>query len=292
MDKFTLMLDHLKTMLDVHLFTLGSTAITLWTLLSLSILAIVLVYVSKLLKRWLVNGVLARRGMEVGVRQAIGTITHYVFVFIGFLVILSNAGIDLTALNVLAGAIGIGLGFGLQSSANNFISGLIILFERPLKVGDRIHVGGVEGDVVRIAARATTIRTNQNIEIIVPNAEFVSSQVINWSHSDRKVRFDIPVGVSYSSDPEVVRQALLEVAAEHRGVLASPSADVIFEEFGDSALQFVLRVWSTDYITIPKILRSDLNFAIQKKFREKNIQVPFPQRDVHIRSSVTGLENR
>jgi small-conductance mechanosensitive channel len=228
--------------------------------------------------------VLARRDVELGVRQAIATIFHYVFVFIGFLIILSTAGIDVTALNVLAGAIGIGVGFGLQTIANNFISGLIILFERPIKVGDRIQVGDVTGDVVRIAARATSIRTNDNIDIIVPNADFISSQVINWSHSDREVRLHVPVGVSYSSDPEKVREILLEVASEHKGVLKSPAPDVIFVEFGDSSLNFDLRVWTSDYITKPKILRSDMNFAIRKKLKERGIEIPFPQRDVHIRS--------
>ncbi len=203
---------------------------------------------------------------------------------IGVLVILGTAGIDLTTLNVLAGAVGIGVGFGLQTITNNFISGLIILFERPVKVGDRIQVGDVTGDVVRIGARATTIRTNDNIEIIVPNADFISSQVINWSHSDREVRLHIPVGVSYSSNPEEVRDILLEVAASHHGVLTHPPPDVVFMEFGDSSLNFDLRVWTSDYITKPKILRSDLNFAIRKEFRSRGVEIPFPQRDIHVRS--------
>jgi small-conductance mechanosensitive channel len=275
----------LKQSLDIQLFSLGGASFTIWTLLYLSILFFLLVFVSRRIKNWLMNSVLARRDVEIGVRQAIATIFHYVFVFIGFLIILSTAGIDLTTLNVLAGAIGIGVGFGLQTVANNFISGLIILFERPIKVGDRIQVGDITGDVARIAARATSIRTNDNIDIIVPNAEFISSQVINWSHSDREVRLHVPVGVSYSSDPEKVRDILLEVAAEHKGILKSPPPDVIFMEFGDSSLNFDLRVWTSEYITKPKILRSDMNFAIQKKFKERGIEIPFPQRDIHIRSS-------
>jgi len=279
----------MKEILDIHLFVLGGTEFTLWTVLYLVVLVVALVFISRMVKRWLANRVLARRDLDLGVRQAIATIFQYLFVLVGFLIILSTAGIDLTTLNVLAGAVGIGVGFGLQTIANNFISGLIILFERPVKVGDRIQVGDVTGDVVRIGARATTIKTNDNIEIIVPNAEFISSQVINWSHSDREVRLHIPVGVSYSSNPEEVRDILLEVAASHQGVLKSPPPDVIFTEFGDSSLNFDLRVWTSDYITKPKILRSDLNFAIRKKFRERGIEIPFPQRDIHVRSGAFVL---
>jgi small-conductance mechanosensitive channel len=279
-------IEYVKDVLDIRLFVLGGAQFTVWTTLYLVVLIVVLVFVSRRLKLWLVDTVLARRQVELGVRQAIATIFQYLFVCIGLLVVLSTAGIDLTTLNVLAGAVGIGVGFGLQTIANNFISGLIILFERPVKVGDRIQVGEVAGDVVRIGARATTITTNDNIEIIVPNAEFISSRVINWSHSDREVRLHIPVGVSYSSNPEEVREILLEVAASHRGVLKKPSPDVIFIEFGDSSLNFDLRVWTTDYIAKPKILRSDINFAIRKKFKERGIEIPYPQRDIHLRSGV------
>ncbi len=284
------MFTFMKEILGIRLFMLGDTEFKVWTVLYLGVLFVVLILISQLLKRWLVNSALARRQFELGVRQAVGTIFQYLFVFIGLLVILSTAGIDLTTLNVLAGAIGIGVGFGLQTIANNFISGLIILFERPIKVGDRIQVGEITGDVVRIGARATTIKTNDNIDIIVPNAEFISSQVINWSHSDREVRLHVPVGVSYTSDIDEVRNVLLEVAASHHGVLKVPSPDVMFKEFGESSLNFDLRVWTADYITKTKVLQSDLNFAILKKFRECGIEIPFPQRDVHVRSGAVVLQ--
>ena len=263
MEKFQSIYVQLRDALDIRLFTLGNDDVTLWTLLQLAVLIWALLYFARLLKSWLIEKVLARREVELGVRQAIGTIFQYVFVSIGLLIVLSTSGIDLTALNVLAGAIGIGVGFGLQTIANNFISGLIILFERPIKVGDRIQVGDITGDVVRIAARATTITTNDNIEIIVPNAEFISSRVINWSHTDRMVRLHVPVGVSYSSDPEHVRRLLIAIAAEHSSVLKTPEPDVIFERFGESSLDFVLRVWTTEFITKPQVLQSELNFSIQ-----------------------------
>jgi small-conductance mechanosensitive channel len=281
---------YVKELLDFRLFTLGGTTFTMWTVLYLAVLVMALVFISRRLKRWLIDSFLARRDLDPGVRQAVATIFQYLFLLTGLLIILSTAGIDLTTLNVLAGAVGIGVGFGLQTIANNFISGLIILFERPIKVGDRIQVGEVTGDVVRIGARATTIKTNDNIEIIVPNSEFISTQVINWSHSDREVRLHIPVGVSYSSNPEKVRDILLEVAASHKGVLSNPPPDVIFTEFGDSSLNFDLRGWTSDFITKPKILRSDLNFAIRKRFSERGIEIPFPQRDIHVRSGEFVLQ--
>jgi len=155
-------------------------------------------------------------------------------------------------------------------------------------VGDRIEVGPVTGDVVNISLRATTVVTNDNIAVIVPNSEFVSSRVTNWSYTDRDVRFNFPVGVSYRSDPEVVRRLLLQVADQHAGVLKNPKPDALLQEFGDSALNFVLRVWTRQYSTTPGTLRSELNFMISKTFKEHGIEIPFPQRDIHIRSGAVA----
>ena len=279
-----------REFLNIYLFKLGPVSFTLWTLLYLIVLLVLLIVVSRLLKRWLIKSVFSRKGVEVGVGQAVATIVQYVLVFIGFLVILSTAGIDLTALNVLAGAIGIGVGFGLQGIANNFISGLIILFERPIKVGDRIQVGDVTGDVARIGGRATTVRTNDNISMIIPNSEFISTRVVNWSHSDRDIRLNVPVGVSYKSDVEEVRDILLEVARSHNAVLTSPPPDVIFDGFGDSSLNFTLRVWTREFIARPQILKSDLYFAIRKMFQKHGVEIPFPQRDLHIRTGGADLD--
>lgn len=249
-----------------------------------------LVYVSGKFRKLLVDKVLARYNLDVGVRQSIGTIVRYVVLVLGFTIIVDSAGIDLSSLTVLAGALGVGLGFGLQTIANNFVSGLIILFERPIKVGDRIEVGDINGDVVNISARATTVITNDNISIIVPNSEFISSQVINWSHNDRLVRFRYPVGVSYSEDPEKIRQLLMEVMDEHPGILKNPPPDVWFDEFGDSSLNFNLMVWTSMYVQRPKALRSQLYFSVFKKFKENGVEIPFPQRDLHIRSGELPVE--
>ena len=211
-------------------------------------------------------------------------IARFIFLFIGTIVIIQGAGIDLSSLSLLAGALGVGIGFGLQNITDNFISGIIILFEKPIKVGDRIEVGDVEGDVTNISVRATTVLTNDNISIIVPNSEFISSRVINWSHNDRNVRYRVPLGVSYNEDPKIVEEILLSVADENPHVLKTPKPYVFFDEFGDSSLNFTLAIWTSSHTDKPRILKSELYFSIFEKFREKGIEIPFPQRDLHIKS--------
>ncbi len=289
MDAAARFLQRAREIFSYPLFTLGSAQFTLWTFAYLIGLSALLVYLTGKLRSWLVDSFLARRDVDLGVRQAIGTIVRYAIIALGFVIIVQSAGIDLSALTVLAGALGVGLGFGLQNIINNFVSGLIILFERPIKVGDRVDVGNLRGNVVDISARATTIITNDNIAIIVPNSEFISSRVTNWSYADAKVRFSVPVGVAYGTDPERVRRVLLEVAKGHNGVLADPAPDVMFEEFGDSSLNFTLRVWTTEYTTRPRVLRSELNFQIAQAFRAEKIEIPFPQRDIHIKSGVPPI---
>jgi small-conductance mechanosensitive channel len=209
----------------------------------------------------------------------------------GVVVGLQTIGIDLTALSVAAGGLGIGIGFGLQNIANNFMSGFIVLLERPIKVGDRIQVAGTEGRVVDIHARATTVLTNDNIAILIPNSRFITENVINWSYSDTKVRFRVPVGVSYNSDPRLVEKLLLTVAAKNQDVLTEPAPAVRFLEFGDSSLNFELRVWSSSLVHRKGKLISDLNFAILEIFRENNIEIPFPQRDIHIRTQAPSTDS-
>lgn len=277
-------LSAIKHALDIPIFRLGEFELTLWTVVYISGSLILLVYLSGKLTKWITDRALRASKLEMGVRQSIGTIIRYIVVVIGFLIIIQTAGIDLTTLNILAGAVGIGIGFGLQNIASNFISGLIILFERPIKIGDRIELGEVEGDVVAINARSTTVVTNDNIAIIVPNSKFVSENVINWGYTDRKIRFRIPIGVAYGSNPREVERVLLEVARENPDVLDDPPPAVRFVGFGDSSLHFELRAWTTTLLHRRGKLVSDLNFAIHDKFSEKGIQIPFPQRDVHVRS--------
>ncbi len=228
MDALQRAFESIKDWLNVPLFKAGATPLTLWTLVSVVVLVILLLWLTKQLKNWIVLTLLANSRIDIGVRQATGSIVRYIVIAIGLVVIVQTVGIDLSAVTVLAGALGIGVGFGLQTITNNLVSGLIILFERPIKVGDRIEVENVTGNVVNISARATTVVTNDNIAIIIPNSEFISSKVTNWSYTSRDVRVNIPIGVSYREDPEVVRKVLLDVADEHPGVLKDPGPTSCF----------------------------------------------------------------
>ena len=242
-------------------------------------------------KRFLFNRVLAQSGLDRSLQYAIAQIISNIVLVIGVFFVLENTGIHLAALTVFAGAVGVGLGFGLQNIASNFISGLVILTERPITIGDRVEVAGIAGQVEHIRARSTVIRTNDNIMMIVPNTKFIDSPVTNWTYGDRRVRFRIPVGVAYGSDVNKVRDALLAVAHENPHTLNEPAPGVFLEQFGDSSIDFKLMVWSSEMSARPSRYRSDLNFAIAEKFREVGIEFPFPQRDVHIRDGVLKVEN-
>jgi small-conductance mechanosensitive channel len=270
--------------LNIPITTISKTEITLWTILYFIFLAFILFYVTSKLRRWIVYKLLAKSKIDLGVRVAFGTIFRYIILSIGLIIVLQTVGIDLSTLTILFGALGIGIGFGLQNITNNLVSGIIILFERPIKVGDRIETGNVSGDVIRISMRSTTIVTNDNISIIVPNSEFISSRVINWSHIDRNVRLNIPVGVSYRENPEKIKKVLLEVAQENEGVLKQPKPDVLFSDFGESYLEFNLRIWTREYINRPGVLKSQLYYAIFEKFKEYDIEIPYPHRDILIRN--------
>ncbi|MEL7001683.1 MAG: mechanosensitive ion channel domain-containing protein [Bacteroidota bacterium] len=275
----------------VTLFKLGNSPISLLTIFYIVFAIVILTYLSNKFSKLFAKTILQKYPNNAATIQSIATISRYLVLAVGAVVIIQTAGIDLSTLSILAGALGVGIGFGLQNITNNFISGIIILFEQPIKIGDRIEVGEIKGNVVKISARSTNILTNDNISVIVPNSEFISSTVINWSHNDRNISFRFPVGVSYKEDPELVKKLLLEVASENQGVLKKPAPDVLFEEFGDSSLNFFLRVWTTDFIDRPNILKSQLYFAIFKKFKDNNIEIPFPQRDINLRSGFEQLRD-
>lgn len=275
-------IDTLMAWLKAPLLTFGHSSITLWDILSFLILLLLTFFIAGKIRSWLVNHVLLKTRLDHGGRQAVGAITRYVVIFIGFLLILQTMQINLTTLNVIAGALGIGIGFGLQNVASNFISGLIILLERPIKIGDRIEVGKVEGDVIEIGARSTTVVTNDNIAIIIPNSKFITENVVNWMYTGARVRFRIPISVAYGSDVRLVEKLLLEVARENPDVLDDPPPVVRFLEFGDSGMLFELRPWSTSLVHRKGKLISSLNFAIHDKFKEHQIEIPFPQRVLHI----------
>ena len=248
-------------------------------------------WISSRTKRFLSNRLLAQSGLDRSLQYAIAQVVSNIVLVVGIFIVLENTGIHLAALAVFAGAVGVGLGFGLQNIASNFISGLVILAERPITIGDRIEVAGIAGQVEHIRARSTVIRTNDNIMMIVPNTKFIDSPVTNWTYGDRRVRFRIPVSVAYGSDIVKVRDTLLAVAGENPHTLKEPGPSVFLENFGENAIDFKLVVWSSEMSARPSRYRSDINFAIAEKFREAGIEMPFPQRDLHIRSGVLRVEN-
>lgn len=277
------------TFLTQPLVKLGNNEVSMLSLLEISAFLVLVIAISRGFKRLLKRVVLSKTSLDRGQQEAIATVTGYFVVLFGLIVGLQAAGVDLRALTVIAGAVSIGIGFGLQNIANNFLSGLIILAERPIKVGDRIEVGNVTGEVVKISARSTSVLTNDDVTIIVPNSEFISNRVINWSHSAPRVRFHIPVSAAYGVDARLVEKALLEVAAENPNVRKDPPPVVRFKEFGDSSLNFELYVWTSVLLHRQGRLRSELNFAIYEKFKTLGIQIPFPQRDLHLRSGTLNV---
>jgi small-conductance mechanosensitive channel len=281
--EFSDILEKIKQLFEYKIFTINETPITISSLsLFIAIFTIWLI-ISKVVSKILGTKLLVKTRTEENTRHVIQKITQYGIIILGAIIAFQFIGIDLSGLAVVFGMLSVGIGFGLQNLTSNFISGLILLFGRPIRIGDRVTVGDTEGDVIDINIRATTINSLNNISMIVPNSEFISSTVINWSHGDRKIRVDIDVGVSYDSDLDLVLRSLQEVAEENKEVLRSPKADVLFCGFGDSSWDMQLRVWIADPKRNPQV-RSDINCAIVRKFRESDIEIPFPQRDLHVRS--------
>ena len=273
----------IQVFFDTRLFTVGTTDVTLSAIFVFFSILLIIVVFSRLFARKIVDRILIRLQIEEGTRYTFKRVIELAFILIGAIIAFQSIGINLSGLAVIFGLLSVGIGFGLQNITSNFVAGLILLFERPIKVGDRVTVGGIEGDVIEINIRSTTIRSLNNIDIIVPNSEFVSSQVVNWSHGDRKIRLDIEVGVSYNSDLETVLRSLKEVALENPEILRNPEPDVHLREFGDSSWNMKLRIWIDNPKRHP-VVRSDINCAIVRKFRENGVEIPFPQRDLHLRS--------
>jgi potassium-dependent mechanosensitive channel len=267
------------------------TTLSLVQIFLLVALLIGVFWFSSRTKRFLFNRFLVNSGLDRALQYAIAQIVSNLVLVVGIFIVLENTGIHLGALTVFAGAVGVGVGFGLQNIASNFISGLVILAERPITIGDRVEVAGLAGQVELIRARSTVIRTNDNIAMIVPNTKFIDSPVTNWTYGDPRVRFRVPVGVAYGSDVNKVREALIAAGKSHPHVLHDPAPSVFLKQFGDSAIEFELVVWSSEMSHRPSRFKSDLNFAIEEKFREACLEIPFPQRDLHIRSGVLKTEN-
>jgi small-conductance mechanosensitive channel len=281
--------DPIQRILSFPVLEIGGSPLSLWTLLRAAIVLAAFAYFSRLIRAWLDYRIHPSVGVEEGLAYAINTFLHYTLLTIGFLVALRAVGLDLRVLMVFAGAMGIGIGLGMQSTAANLIAGFSIIFGRRLRKGDLLQVGETVGYVREIGLRATKVRTLDNIEYLVPNAQLTTNTIVNYTLSDALIRVHVPVGVSYSADPKQVEKLLLDVAKKNPDVIQSNPPQVWFTEFGDSSLNFELLVW-TDVRSVGALkMRSDLYYTIFEALAEAGIEIPFPQRDLHIRS---GLDTK
>ncbi|UCG88955.1 MAG: mechanosensitive ion channel [Gemmatimonadota bacterium] len=267
----------------VREWTVGSWQISLADIIAFLLALWLAVWISRTIRAVLREDVLPRMELGRGVPQTVSTMAHYLVLLIGFMVAAGAAGFDLTKVTLLAGALGVGIGFGLQNVVNNFISGLILMFERPIQIGDTIDIENLRGVVKQIGIRASIVRTYDGAEVIVPNGDLIAGRVTNWTLSDRLRRIELPVGVAYGSDPKYILKILEETAKKHEDVLDDPAPFGQFIGFGESSLDFVLRFWTAkfeEWLTVS----SRVAVAVNDALLEAGIEIPFPQRDLHLRS--------
>jgi small-conductance mechanosensitive channel len=274
--------------LSTRLFRVGETQVTVSSLLLALTILLASLVLSRLARTFVADRLLGRTRLAVGSRYAIGRVVGYLILVLGILVALQPLGFNATTLAVFGGALGIGLGFGLQDIVKNFVAGLIILLERPIQVGDSIELGDVTGDVVDIRGRATVLRTNDDIYLIVPNSKFISDTVVNRSFRTRRVRFRIPVTVVPDSDPAEVEAALIEAASRSENVLSDPGPTVWFQDFQDGALRFELLCWTSRLIGSAGSFRSELNHLIYRSLQDRGIAIPSKEVDVRLRTGSEG----
>ncbi len=253
-----------------------------------SILQAILTLLIARLVAWIVTNIILytyyrRSNVDLGSQFAINKLVSYVIYVVAILHALqNNLHFDLNIILGGAAALMVGIGLGLQQTFNDLISGIILLFERSIEVGDVVEVDGIVGTITAIGIRTSLVEVRDNTSIVVPNSKFITDNVINWSHNDDKVRFSLSVGVAYGSDTEKVREILLQVASEHPAVIGSPKPFVRFTNFGDSSLDFELHFWSRKFVTIEDV-KSELRFRVDSEFRKAEVEIPFPQRDIWVR---------
>lgn len=263
---------YLPAFLHVPLIHFGSTAVTLLTLIQFAILILLSIVAARYVRRLLTTRILHRT--EQGLRYVVGKIVGYVVFAIGLLIGLQSLGINVTSFTLLAGALSVGIGFGLQNIFNNFVSGIILLSERLVQVGDRVEVGGTSGKVHRMGIRSSVLLTSDNAHVIVPNSEFLSGKVVNYGRGERTIRFDVTVGVDYSSDVARVQSLLLEIAAAHPEVLRDPAPTVELVQLGANAIDFRLFVSTETMTHHGTTLKSALYLDILRRFDEEGIVIP------------------
>jgi small-conductance mechanosensitive channel len=278
------------------LFAMGERGYSLLDLIALPVVLTLLWAAVSAFTRLVESRLLRRGGMHHGGQQTVGMLIRYVLTLLGSLIVLQAWGIDVRTLAIAGSVLGVGIGFGLQNLANNFVSGLVISLERPIKPGDYVRVGEFQGTVERIGARSTEILTNDRVSILVPNSKLLEHEVVSWTHGDPTCRLTAQVGVAYGSDVALVRRALLEAARSHPLVIADRAANVDLASFGAHALNFELDVWTREPRRQRDII-SDLNFLIEESFRRHGIEIPYQQHDLRLRSPelaelVTALTQR
>ncbi len=266
-------------------FKVGDITISVSVILSAIVVFLIGVAVTKALKSWLATRFLPTTRLDVGIRNSISTVFGYVGILVAAMITVSFAGLDLTSLAFVAGALSIGIGFGLQSVVSNFVSGLILLVERPIKAGDWVVTSGGEGTVRKISVRSTEIETFDRATVVVPNATLITDSVVNWNHRSSMGRIRLPLGVGYDSNPERVKEILLECANSNPGILEIPNPIVYFLDFGASSLDFELRCFLAD-VGNGMSVKSELRYAIFAALDSEGISIPFPQQDVHIKGFV------
>jgi small-conductance mechanosensitive channel len=264
-------------------FTMGSWQPNVGLILAAVLCLYGSLLISRSVQSILAEEVFPRRGVERGVQLSMGRLLHYAIVLVGFLLALGILGVNFTNVTIIGGALGVGIGFGLQTIVNNFVSGLILLFERPVRVGDYIEIGGLWAEIKKIGLRATVVETFDRADVVVPNSDFISNQVTNWTRTNRLMRVKIPVGVAYGSDVPLVMKILLECAEDNPSVVSTPKTQVFFRGFGESSLDFEVRLHILD-IDSRFIVESEILQEIDRQFREAGVEIPFPQRDLHLRS--------
>ena len=268
-------------------WSVGSWEMSLGDVIAFLLTLWLALWISRIIHVLLKEDVLPKMDLARGVPETISAVVHYVVLLIGFMIAAGAAGVDLTRITLLAGALSVGIGFGLQNIVNNFISGLILMFERPVQVGDTIDLegssGGLRGEVKRIGIRASVLRTFDGAEVIVPNGDLISGRVTNWTLSDRLRRVELPVGVKYGTDPKAVLEVLIEAAKKHEDVLDEPQPVALFVGFGDSSLDFLLRFWTAQFDRWLRV-SSQVAVTVNDDLAEAGIEIPFPQRDLHLKS--------
>ena len=272
------------------LITIANTHISLLDVFFAFIIFYLSIRYSQSIKELLEKRLQIFPAMDLGRIHITSMIVRYLIIIIGIFIALSIVGIDLTTLKVLIGALGVGIGFGLQHMVNNLLSGFIILTDKSIVVNDLIEVDGLLGLVEAIGLRATIIRTFNNIEVIVPNSELVYNKVTNYTHSDNLIRIDIPIGISYSSDPNRVKEVLIKALSHLENRVEEPPIDVFFTNFGESSLDFTVLIW-TDQPLKKKRIESEARFAIWKALNENDIEIPFPQHDIHIKNKESEVNS-